>query len=726
MITPVTDEVVNEQSGVLASHKAHIKAGNLHIIFEFLRNRCYSDRERAVVREYGTNAQDIHNRHGITRPIQVSLPSMLDSFLKIRDFGPALTNDKIGDIFLSYGESDKRNSNLETGSLGLGCKCGFAYGDSFLVNSYRNGTLAVWNAYIDPSKCGMIDLLAETPTTEPDGLEIVIPVKMDDIPLFREKAISVYAYFDILPDIINITDDEKAQIEKLRNPVAAFEGKGWKFTGRGQSLAIMANVAYTLTDKSFTSEEMPSELRTLMSQGMMITFPNGDLEFAISREELQYTERTKKNIVKRLQEIADEITTLAEAKFQGVKTLWDAKLLWRDVFRMDGSLYHVKSLFNKKIMFNGFPVNDTYFFTYAGEIDGIEVSAYTKGRRKVERSSTSRIDVDTRSLVLVNDTGITNGIQNRVIKPLFSGTHSVVYVVKFNNDTAEKEWRDKSGFDGVMTSLKDMPKEKLQDYYGGGDTSGGAYFSPKHSSREFSYVTPQQTYNYGYRRHSMKNSDYWQMETVDLEKDTCVYLEITKFEYKNKDNWYRSPSHLADILAALTKLGITTPKVYGFKTSSATKAVNNPNMVNFWTWLNQTLQAYWENDPKLIQEYFNHKYVKNTLQAAQPELPYLAKVVSNWSSIPANSNLLSFFAKVNELATYDEAKIASLERLFDHTTYRPQGQANYDIVAEHPNLVARYPLLFKTVGEVGTHKLTEPAWNKAYEDYVTMVDMVTP
>jgi hypothetical protein len=373
-------------------------------------------------------------------------------------------------------------------------------------------------------------------------------------------------------------------------------------------------------------------------------------------------------------------------------------------------------------------VNDTYFYTYTGEIDGIEVSEYTKGRRKVERSSTGRIEADNKSLVLVNDTGITNGIQNRVIKPLFSGSYSSVYVVKFNNDTAEAEWRAKSGFDGVMTSLKDMPKEKLQDYYGGGDTSGGAYFSPKHSSREFSYVVQTQSQSYGWRsrRHSLKNSDFWQMETVDLEKDACVYLEITKFEYKNKDNWYRNPTHLEDILNLLTSLGITVPKVYGFKSSSVAKAVNNPNMVNFWTWLNQNMQTYWESNPKLAQDYFNRKYVRGTLHQAQPELPYLAKVVSNWSSIPASSNLLSFFAKVNELAHYDEKTMHTLETLFDHTSYRPQGQPNYDVVPEHPNLVARYPLFFKTVGEVGTNKLTEPAWSKAYEDYVNMVDMVTP
>ena len=276
MITPVTETVINEQSGVLESYDAHIKGENLWIVLDFLRNRCYSDIEAAVLREYATNAQDIHNRHGITKPIQISLPCVLDSFLKIRDFGPALENKKLGDLFLSYGESDKRTSNLETGSLGLGCKCGFAYGDSFLVNAYRNGIMSIWNAYIDPSKKGKFDRLHEMPTTEPDGIEVVIPIKDNDIASFRDKAMRIYAYFGITPNITNIKPEEQIILDSIKNPKVAFAGKGWRYIGnRGASIAVMANVAYALSMKSFTDAEVAPELKKLVDGGLIIDFENG-------------------------------------------------------------------------------------------------------------------------------------------------------------------------------------------------------------------------------------------------------------------------------------------------------------------------------------------------------------------------------------------------------------------------------------------------------------------
>src|SRR6266498_3259199 len=69
----------------------------------------YSDPEMAVLREYSTNARDSHIEAGIAdRPIEVSLPTPLSQFLRIRDFGAGLNAEDIREIYSRYGKSTKR------------------------------------------------------------------------------------------------------------------------------------------------------------------------------------------------------------------------------------------------------------------------------------------------------------------------------------------------------------------------------------------------------------------------------------------------------------------------------------------------------------------------------------------------------------------------------------------------------------------------------------------
>jgi hypothetical protein len=82
----------------------------------------YSDPELAIVREYSTNARDSHIAAGVTDPIEVYTPTVLEPMLRIVDHGVGLSADDIRDIYSRYGLSTKAESNDYNGVLGLGCK----------------------------------------------------------------------------------------------------------------------------------------------------------------------------------------------------------------------------------------------------------------------------------------------------------------------------------------------------------------------------------------------------------------------------------------------------------------------------------------------------------------------------------------------------------------------------------------------------------------------------
>ena len=77
----------------------------MHILYYIARNQLYSDEITALLREYGINAMDIHIACGKPElPIRVTLPTQLDSFLKIRDFGTGLDEKGIQE-YVSFGHS---------------------------------------------------------------------------------------------------------------------------------------------------------------------------------------------------------------------------------------------------------------------------------------------------------------------------------------------------------------------------------------------------------------------------------------------------------------------------------------------------------------------------------------------------------------------------------------------------------------------------------------------
>jgi hypothetical protein len=94
----------------------------------------------AVLREYSTNARDSHIERGCAdRPIEVTLPSPLSPFLKIRDYGVGMDAEDIRETYSRYGASTKRDTDEQTGALGLGCKSGLAYAQQFTLSGIKGG-----------------------------------------------------------------------------------------------------------------------------------------------------------------------------------------------------------------------------------------------------------------------------------------------------------------------------------------------------------------------------------------------------------------------------------------------------------------------------------------------------------------------------------------------------------------------------------------------------------
>ena len=373
--------VVNSPN--LTSSGFTIRQKNLAKIINIVENDIYSDKILAVIREYSCNAYDAHVESGKRDvPIVVSLPSRLNPEFKVRDYGNGLTEQEIHEVYTSYGESTKENSDDYIGQLGIGSKSGFAYGDNFVVTSWKNGIKTVYNAVKGSDVREMVKLYSE-PSNDPSGIEISIPVKTGDDIAFKNKSINFFKYWQTQPNLIGVSEQEVKNNDDI-----IVDGGDWKmFVARDdvwnrncKAIAIMGNITYpiqwnlvteTLHKTKKLDQRCNNIIRFITYNSVMIRFNIGEVTMAPSREALQYTDHTVGNIINKLERICCELENNIISQISDAKTLWDFKCNINRMFSRQAGGDNTSSvpssrlnnfdiiydLVKPKLMFNGVNVN---------------------------------------------------------------------------------------------------------------------------------------------------------------------------------------------------------------------------------------------------------------------------------------------------------------------------------------------------------------------------------
>ena len=138
--------------------------------FNILSSGLYANKIRAIIRELSCNAVDSHVAAGKSdTPFDVHLPNQLEPHFSIRDYGTGLNHDQVTNIYTTYFESTKTDSNDFIGALGLGSKSPFSYTDNFTVTAIKDGRKGIYTAFINEKSVPSIALMMEEETDEPAG-----------------------------------------------------------------------------------------------------------------------------------------------------------------------------------------------------------------------------------------------------------------------------------------------------------------------------------------------------------------------------------------------------------------------------------------------------------------------------------------------------------------------------------------------------------------------------
>lgn len=299
------------------------------MIFDILRNKMYSNPILAICREISCNARDAHREVGKTNtPVHIHLPNNLEQYYKIRDFGPGISPARMYDVFIQYTASTKRSDNLQTGGFGLGAKTPFSYSDSFSIVTNVDGIKYNYGAAIDETRVGKLALLSQVPTDEPNGTEIIIPVKPHDFRAFAEWTEVSTRHWDVKP-VVKGGGRDSFTWEEIQKTL---EGKNWVISATNDwqraVKAIVDGIEYPL-ELDALRKYADAKLIDAARGNLYLYFGVGELTLSANREQVQLDKATQNKIRLRLEEVVKDIKKIVDEKIDAFPNLWDANVFYR-------------------------------------------------------------------------------------------------------------------------------------------------------------------------------------------------------------------------------------------------------------------------------------------------------------------------------------------------------------------------------------------------------------
>lgn len=282
------------------------------MLFHTLMDGIYSDKIGSPIRELATNAKDA----APNIPFDVHLPTAIDPTFWVRDYGVSLTHEQVMSLYTTMFASSKRDSNDQTGMIGLGSKSPFAYTDTFTTTCYLNGEARVYHCFLNTDRVPQVTLISTMSTTEPPGVKVQFPVNPEDISSFYSKATQNLMGFDPLPNVVNPDFH-------FPDMTPSFSGPDYRVIPAALSgfNIRQGGVIYPLDLRKLPSDQNPFGWTYHTEKaGLLIDFAIGDIEVTSSREAIAYTPQTISNICNKLKEVYEHLSTSVQEQVQNAPT----------------------------------------------------------------------------------------------------------------------------------------------------------------------------------------------------------------------------------------------------------------------------------------------------------------------------------------------------------------------------------------------------------------------
>ena len=387
------------------------------IIFEVLRDKMYKDKIGAICREVASNSRDANREADSDKPVEIEIisPNKLLSMghlsVSFKDYGKGIPPNKMADVYLKYGASDKRTTNKLTGGFGLGAKTPFAYNDTFTVITVADFAKPVfkeegterkvdpvtdvvtlvpryvvdyynpserrkykYTAMLDSSGKGKMVLFSNELSEEETGTQIIVPIKTNDDRYKFERDVLKYtktwgeevSYKNFLysADVLETAyEDEDVAIYKTESYQS------------GTMQLLIDGIPYPLDMSVIKVEDTIGRVNSYYLT--VLKFETGDLSISANRESVQYDDETTVAIQAKVDSLRIKLDSLTATHVGEQETYMEACVISYYVNRASSNMAnapaltgaiiaHSKSVGHKfkNLSWRGIPTVDKFVFKH--------------------------------------------------------------------------------------------------------------------------------------------------------------------------------------------------------------------------------------------------------------------------------------------------------------------------------------------------------------------------
>jgi hypothetical protein len=565
--------------------------------FNILSSGLYANKIRAIIREYSCNAVDSHVEAGRGDvPFDVHLPTALEPWFSVRDYGVGLDEQQVRNIFTTYFESTKTATDELIGGLGLGSKSAFSYTDNFTIVAVKDGIKRVFTAFINDQGVPSIAPMGEEASNEPTGVEIRFAVEDSyDFRKFQEEARHVYKHFKLRPVVSGVSNFEFTDPDYSDRDI--IPGVHTNGRGYGYSYAVMGNIEYPL---NVPGNMDLGDVAHLLSCGLTIEFAIGELDIQASREGLSYIPETVAAIKAKLEALNSVLADRIAEEVATVKNAWEKayileKKLNSDLWGAATRKYVIDTGFNlitdnryrptKKFLFDEKTLETKYNIVVRGFSVSHGYSTATASRIALENIYNNEthqyekfvgIEVSKETKFVVNDTKV--GATERA-KYHWKNSNDVergddVYVLEKADKTQDMK------LTAFFKALSNPPKSQIR--------KASTLMEKERAAGIGKDVSILKLERRNHRGHMNSSDMVWRdagkLDQFDDSK-TYYYLPLVGFMCEGVARAY----DMKTFAGALVDSNVLTETVYGVRKADLEKIKDKANWVNLDTYLTDKL-----------------------------------------------------------------------------------------------------------------------------------------
>lgn len=303
----------------------HVDVAKQQKLLYMLSDKLYANKFKSIIRELASNARDSHDEAGVTEPFVITAPTHSSPELSVEDFGTGLDYETAKKTILLFLGSTKdyddeatgRLASQSVGGFGIGSKSPRAYTPDYQMTLRKDGVEYVVVISNDENGMPQSTLLAEIPTDKPNGVKITVPVKVADIHVWQQEVTQYIKFTNY--NCVAVVGAERllprkpdVSVEFENFTLQGFKHKEWRGTN---SIAVQyGGVVYSLDSSNIGagSNDLCQKLRYDMM--FFIRVEGADkLDFSLSRESIEATEKSINFVQEAFKEIKREATLTLNA-----------------------------------------------------------------------------------------------------------------------------------------------------------------------------------------------------------------------------------------------------------------------------------------------------------------------------------------------------------------------------------------------------------------------------